>query len=145
MQANKIMTDPRQQPGSPLLVTAAVIQQQDRTLITLRPEDKPHGGFWEFPGGKVHSREAPAAGLRRELLEELALSIKVEKILEALYHTYDWGSVLILAYQCSIIAGSPQNLEVAEHRWVPTKELHRYKILPADKPLIERLQAEAAQ
>jgi len=43
-------------------VCAAVIQHQNKILITLRPEDKRLGGYWEFPGGiqkrlHLHARQ----------------------------------------------------------------------------------------
>ena len=125
---------------SPLLVTAAVIIEAGKVLITRRPEHKPQGGFWEFPGGKLNPSESPSEALRREIREELALEICVEKILDALHYQYPWGAVLILAYRCRIVAGIPRNIEVSEHRWVPFNELDQFEILPADIPLIKQLQ-----
>ncbi len=124
----------------PLLVTAAVIIEENRVLITRRPEYKPQGGFWEFPGGKLEPGESPVIALQRELKEELDVNISVGKILDALYHRYAWGPVLILAYRCRIIDGTPRNIEVTEHLWVPLDKLHQYELLPADKPLITQLQ-----
>lgn len=124
----------------PLLVTAAVIIEEGKALITRRPEHKPQGGLWEFPGGKLNPAESPAEALRREIREELALNISVEKIVDALHYQYPWGAVLILAYRCRIIAGVPRNIEVSEHRWVPLSELDQFKFLPADIPLISQLQ-----
>ena len=124
----------------PLLVAAAVIFDSGKVLITLRPEHKPQGGFWEFPGGKIQPGESPDIALKRELFEELEISISVENIIDALYYRYVWGPVLILAYRCSITDGSPRNIEVAEHRWVPLNQLHLYELLPADKPLVTQLQ-----
>ncbi|MCF6178645.1 MAG: (deoxy)nucleoside triphosphate pyrophosphohydrolase [Geopsychrobacter sp.] len=135
------MTTPPTIRNFPLLVTAAVIIQKGQVLITRRPAHKPQGGLWEFPGGKLDPGESPTEALRREILEELALEIKVEDIVDALYHQYDWGSVLVLAYHCQIQRGVPQNIEVTEHRWVPLEKLHMFNFLPADKPLVAKIQA----
>ncbi len=124
----------------PLLVTAAVIIENGTVLITRRPEHKPQGGFWEFPGGKLDPGESPSAALQREMIEELAISVNVENIIDALYFKYAWGPVLILAYRCSIAEGAPRNIEVAEHRWVPLNKLSQFELLPADIPLIAKLQ-----
>ena len=132
---------PTQKHTAPLLVVAALIQQKDRILLTQRPEHKPHGGYWEFPGGKLEANEAPAEALERELAEELGLKIRVDRIAETLYHRYDWGPVLILVYHCTIISGRPRNLEVAAHEWIAASELARYQILPADQPLIDKLRS----
>jgi len=124
----------------PLLVAAAVIIEGDRVLITRRPDHKPQGGLWEFPGGKLNSGESPEEALEREMMEELELTIRVDRIIDALYHRYSWGSVLILAYCCHITGGTPRNIEVAEHRWAQLDSLDQFDLLPADKPLITLLQ-----
>ena len=124
----------------PLLVTAAVIIEDSRVLITRRPEHKPQGGFWEFPGGKLDPGESPTIALQRELKEELDVNISVGRVLDALYYRYSWGPVLILAYHCRITDGTISNVEVDEHLWARLDELHLYELLPADRPLIPQLQ-----
>jgi 8-oxo-dGTP diphosphatase len=128
-------------PGIPLLVTAAVIFAGDKVLITRRPEGKRHPGFWEFPGGKVDPGESPEQALCREIREELDAEVRIDGIYEVVYHRYDWGPVLILAYRCELLTGELRNLGVAEHCWVHPREMMNYKILPADRPIIERLNA----
>ena len=134
------MSIPTEHRVPPLLVTAAVIIDEGKVLITLRPKHKPQGGLWEFPGGKLNPGESPPSALRRELVEELGIKINVGNIIDALYYRYAWGPVLILAYRCSINEGTPRNIEVDEHRWVPFSELNQYELLPADQPLITKLQ-----
>ena len=123
----------------PLLVTAAVIFNGDRVLITRRPDDKRHPGFWEFPGGKIDPGESPEAALCREIREELGAEITVEEIFEVVFFRYDWGPVLILAYRCQLLTNTIHDIGVAEHRWVRPKELADFSILPADRPIINRL------
>ncbi len=123
----------------PLAVGAAIICHAGKVLLTQRPVDKPHGGFWEFPGGKLDSGESPHQSLRRELREELAIEISVGPILQTVYHHYDWGAVLIMAYHCRWENGSIEHLEVADHRWLQTSELHQMPILPADRPIVAKL------
>ena len=130
-----------EQVEMPLLVTAAVIFDGDKVLITRRPDGKRHPGFWEFPGGKVDPGESPEQALCRELREELDAEIEVNGIYEVVYHRYDWGPVLILAYACQLMTDSLRNLGVAEHRWILPRELPNFNILPADQPLIDRLNA----
>ncbi len=48
-----------------LLVTAcALVDTDNRVLITQRPEGKSLAGLWEFPGGKVEAGESPEADAR---------------------------------------------------------------------------------
>ncbi|WP_082516409.1 (deoxy)nucleoside triphosphate pyrophosphohydrolase [Microbacterium sp. Leaf436] len=60
-----------------LRVVAAVIQDGDQFLACRRRPGKASGGRWEFPGGKVEDGESAAEALRREIQEELAISIRV--------------------------------------------------------------------
>ena len=68
-------------------VAVGVLFQQDgRFLLTTRPTGKAYAGHWEFPGGKLEAGESVADALRRELHEELGITIyqpelwKVERI-----------------------------------------------------------------
>ncbi len=123
----------------PLLVTAAVISDGEKILITKRPDDKCHPGLWEFPGGKVDPGESPEEALCREIREELDAEIQVLNIFEVVFHRYEWGPVLVLAYSCRLLTSAIRNLGVTEHRWLYPSELPEFSILPADQPIIDRL------
>ncbi len=123
----------------PLLVTAAVISDGEKILITRRPDDKRHPGWWEFPGGKVDPGESPEEALCREIREELDAEVQVLEIFEVVFHRYEWGPVLVLAYSCRLLTSAIRNLGVAEHRWIYPSELQEFSILPADQPIIDRL------
>lgn len=126
----------------PVEVCAAVIQYQDKILITLRPEGKRLGGYWEFPGGKIETGESAQNALKRELREELDIEIEVGALIETVHHSYEWGDVRILAYSCLWTNGTIRHLEVADHRWVAPANLLDYDILPADQPIIKKLQGK---
>ena len=128
-----------EQTETPLLVTAAVVFDGEKVLLTRRPDDKRHPGFWEFPGGKVDPGESPEQALCREMLEELDVEVRVSGIYEVVFYRYEWGPVLILAYQCELLTDTLRDLGVAEHRWVLPREMVNFNILPADQPIIDRL------
>lgn len=44
-------------------------------LLTSRPMGKVYAGYWEFPGGKLEVGESVAQALRRELQEEIGITI----------------------------------------------------------------------
>jgi 8-oxo-dGTP diphosphatase len=125
---------------SPVAVCAAVIFNQGKVLLTQRPADKQQGGYWEFPGGKIEPKESPQHALRRELREELDIKIEVGPILETVYYNYEWGKVLIFAYLCSWKSGEIKHLEVSDHHWVAPENLLDYNILPADQPIVKKIQ-----
>ena len=124
----------------PLLVTAAIIRQKNLILITRRPEGSRYAGLWEFPGGKIEEIEAPEQCLEREIFEELGVKAAVGGLFGSAFHKYPWGNILLLAYNCRLLNGPIRNLGVAEHRWVSSAQLDNYSMLPADLPLIEKLQ-----
>jgi 8-oxo-dGTP diphosphatase len=47
----------------------------DEFLLTSRPPGKVYEGYWELPGGKLEAQETVEVALRRELQEELGITI----------------------------------------------------------------------
>ena len=112
---------------------------EGRILISERLGGGPFHGLWEFPGGKVDPGESPEQALCREMREELDVEVRVSGIYEVVFYRYEWGPVLILAYQCDLLTDTLRDLGVAEHRWVLPREMVNFNILPADQPIIDRL------
>jgi 8-oxo-dGTP diphosphatase len=64
------------EPRRPVDVAVGVLIDADgRFLLTSRPAGKVYAGYWEFPGGKLEPGESVEAALRRELHEELGITI----------------------------------------------------------------------
>jgi 8-oxo-dGTP diphosphatase len=57
------------------VAVGVLIDPQGRFLLTSRPEGKVYAGYWEFPGGKLEAGETVEQALRRELHEELGITI----------------------------------------------------------------------
>jgi len=127
-----------------LVVAGLIIGADRRVLITQRRADQALPLQWEFPGGKVEPGEAPVAALARELAEELGVRVTVGRIWDVLFHAYPDFDLVMLVYACRLAPGSePRAVEVADLAWVAADELPgAWDILPADRPLVERLAAE---
>ena len=122
-----------------IVVTAGVITEQGKVLVTQRKEDSSQGLLWEFPGGKVKEGEEPREALRRELKEELDIEVEVGMIFEAVYHPYPQYPILLLAYHCRIDKGVLTPLGCHDLRWVNLKELKALAMPPADDPIRQHL------
>ena len=72
-------------------------------------------GEWELPGGRLEpDDESPAAALRREFREEVALDVEVGELVDSWIYDVAGHRVLILAYECSA-ARPAQLVHSSEH------------------------------
>ncbi len=126
-----------------LVVAGLIIGDDGRVLITQRRADQALPLQWEFPGGKVEAGESPVAALARELREEIGVEVAVGRIWEVLFHAYPDFDLVMLVYPCRITDGEPHPVEVADLAWIEPAALPGdFDILPADRPLVDRLIAE---
>jgi 8-oxo-dGTP diphosphatase len=121
-----------------VLVVAAVIQREDRFLVTRRQDGVHLAGFWEFPGGKVADGESHDAALRRELQEELDVQIVVNDLLLETSHQYPERVVQLFFYRCDLL-GTPRPMIGQEMAWVERSKLPSLSFPPADDELIQCL------
>ncbi len=61
------------------VAVGVLIDAEGRFLLTSRPAGKVYAGYWEFPGGKLEVGESVEQALRRELHEELGITIGAVK------------------------------------------------------------------
>ena len=121
-----------------LVSAVALIDVDGRVLIAQRPQGKPLAGLWEFPGGKIEPGETPEAALIRELEEELGIDIWESCLapLSFVSHAYADFHLLMPLYACRRWQGTPVAREHAALKWVAVRDLAKYPMLPADKPLL---------
>ena len=58
------------------VAVGVLIRPNGDFLLTSRPAGKVYAGYWEFPGGKLEQGESVAQALRRELHEEIGITIQ---------------------------------------------------------------------
>ncbi len=125
--------------GPAVLVTAGIILDADKVLITLRREGDRLAGKWEFPGGKIEQQEKPSECLIRELKEELGIKVKVTGFFHDFFYQYPWGKMHLHAFTAEIVSGKPKAVECQEYRWIFIKDLPDYNFVPADYEIIDKL------
>lgn len=121
-----------------VVVVAAIIEQDQRFLVTRRQPGVHLAGYWEFPGGKIGRDESHSAALEREIREELDVDIEVGELAFETSHAYEDRTVTLCFYRCRLL-GNPRPLLGQEMRWVARPDLVSLDFPPADAELIERL------
>ncbi len=111
-------------------------------LIARRPSNGLLGGMWEFPGGKVEPGETLPEGLRREIQEELGVSIAIGDAFGIYQHGYTHFRVTLHAFCCTLLEGEPQALHASEIRWVSPGEMASFPMGKIDRQIARRLNQE---
>ena len=120
-------------------VVAAIIRKDGKILITQRLDNVHLARLWEFPGGKVEVGESFQIALQREIQEELGIKIRVNDEFLTLDYDYPTKSVRLHFFNCTVLEGDPQPIDVADLRWVKPHALGNYRFPPADAELIAKL------
>ena len=99
------------------VAVGVLIRPDGDFLLASRPPGKVYEGYWEFPGGKLESGESVEAALRRELQEEIGVTIgavhpwRVEMV--------DYPHALVRLNFCKVFewAGELQMHEGQSYAW----------------------------
>ena len=127
-----------------MIVVAAIIEDNDRFLVTRRQAGVHLAGLWEFPGGKIDPEETHAAALEREIREELDAGVEVGELVFHVTHEYPERTISLFFYRCRLV-GRPRPLLGQDMRWVARDELATLGFPPADEKLIRLLTGSAAR
>jgi 8-oxo-dGTP diphosphatase len=128
-----------------VVVSAGVVIEGGRVLLTQRKSGTHLAGAWEFPGGKVEAGEDPRDALARELKEELGIDTTVGEIVDVAFHRYEEAdkAVLLLFFEATRTATSnePAPLDVADFTWAAADALDPSRFPPADVAVLGKVRA----
>lgn len=93
-----------------------------------------------FPGGKVEPGESPEDALKREIREELATEISVDRYVTTVEWDYPSFHLSMRCYLCSVISGSLTLLEHSEAAWLDRGHLRSVQWLPADEDIMDEVE-----
>jgi mutator protein MutT len=133
------MNDHSREETPCIVVAAAIICQQGKILLTRRRLDADQGGLWEFPGGKQEAGEMIEQCLRRELKEEIDVSVGMLWPFLVLCHRYPEKKVELHFFTCSLDQGTPKALGCLEMAWVSPHELRSYEFPAADQLVLQKI------
>ena len=123
-------------------VAVGVLMQADgHFLLTSRPEGKVYAGYWEFPGGKLEAGESVDQALRRELQEELGITIGPAQVWKT--QMVDYPHALVRLHFCKVWdwQGELQMREAQSHAW-QTIPVDVVPVLPGTIPVLAWLAQE---
>ncbi len=135
----------------PVLVVAACIVQGEKVLLARRNQPSLPSAHlkWELPGGKVKLGETPQKALRREIDEELGLTVSVLRLLPHVQTNYyerpdgTTSQFVIIAFECvptwSSMRPQLDESSVDRHRWVPRGEQSELELLPGTAEFLNSL------
>jgi len=129
-----------------LTVTAGVIRQNGHVLLARRPSKGLLGGLWEFPGGTLEDfDENLESCLKREILEELGISIHIGEAFGKYKHAYTHFKITLYAFLCTPAFGEePQPLACDALAWVKLLDLQDYPMGKVDRLIAQKLFEEGA-
>lgn len=121
-------------------VVGAIVERDGTVFAARRNADRSAGGLWEFPGGKVEPGESPEAALRRELREELGVTVTVGAFVDRSLSDVGAARIELSCYAARFAGEDPS--ASSDHdamRWVSLTELSSLQWAPGDVPLLEGL------
>ena len=125
-------------------VAVGVLLRSDGSfLLTSRPKGKVYEGYWEFPGGKLEAGETVEQALRRELHEELGITIGAAELWQT--QLVDYPHALVRLHFCKVRQweGELQMREDQSFTWqqLPVEVV---PVLPGTVPVLTWLAEERA-
>lgn len=124
-------------------VAVGILKKNGKILACQRKKGSRYELKWEFPGGKLEPGETVVDCLKRELLEELSLTIHSIDRMDFQTADYDDGGRYEVAYcHVSEFHGDPRNNVFETFRWVTPEELRGLDILEGNKSIVEQLSHE---
>jgi 8-oxo-dGTP diphosphatase len=121
------------------VIAGALFDATGRVLIAQRPRGRHMAGRWEFPGGKLGLGEDRLEGLKRELSEELGVTVRSARPLIRLHHSYPDRRVLLDFWRVIEYAGTPKGLDSQALAWVKSDDLPGHDLLEADRAMVTAL------
>lgn len=127
-----------------LHVACAIIICNEKILAAQRSDSMSLPLKWEFPGGKIEPGEEAAGCLERELLEELGITVTIDRTLPTATHSYDDFTVTLYPFVCRLSGG---DITLHEHKaicWVEPLRMPELDWAEADLPIIATFLASLA-
>jgi 8-oxo-dGTP diphosphatase len=118
------------------VAVGVLVRSDGAFLLTSRPAGKAYAGYWEFPGGKLEAGESVEQALRRELQEEIGITIAAAMPWKT--ELVDYPHALVRLHFCKVVdwSGDLQMREAQTFAWqqLPVQVT---PVLPGTVPVLD--------
>ena len=125
----------REYPVAPLPAVSGVIFNKQNHVLLIRRNRQPSAGKWSLPGGVVQLGEELEQALKREILEESEIFVKVGPLLDVSSRIIvdETGKIryhyVLLDYLCKHVSGSPKaGSDAGDLKWIPVDRVGEFDI-----------------
>lgn len=119
-------------------VVAAILKNKDNKILIAKRGYGEFKGMYEFPGGKIECGEESVEALKRELLEEMNVHIRVDSLFYHVHYHYPHFILEMDCYVCHLLDEQITLLEHLDYRWIDHFE-DNIVWVPADIEVIEEI------
>jgi len=120
-----------------------LIKKSGKYLVTKRASTNDYmPNFWDIPGGSIKFGEETPHALKREILEETGLKIKMGKIIFAYgFKSSESRHQFQLVYLCDYLSGDVKlnPKEHSDYRWATIAEIKKLKNIAFLKELLKEV------
>jgi 8-oxo-dGTP diphosphatase len=123
------------------VAVGVLVRTDGAFLLTSRPAGKAYADYWEFPGGKLEAGESVEQALRRELLEEIGITIATAEPWRV--ELVDYPHSLVRLHFCKVFdwSGDLQMREAQNFSWQQLP-VQVGPVLPGTIPVLDWFAAE---
>lgn len=118
-------------------VTCAIIHFKNKILVVQRSETMKLPLKWEFPGGKIEAGESEEDCIKREILEELNIHVKLIGKLTPVLHQYPNFKINLIPFVADYSSGELKLKEHCNYVLADKAELPGFDWAEADIPIVK--------
>jgi predicted house-cleaning noncanonical NTP pyrophosphatase (MazG superfamily)/ADP-ribose pyrophosphatase YjhB (NUDIX family) len=130
----------------PTPAAKAVITRDNELLLV--KEELAEGEGWTLPGGRLRATESPEEALKREVAEEIGLSISVVDIIDSYsFFSKVESYIVAIVFLCrtenyNVVIDQNDSNEILDYNWFTTEEAAQLDLARGLQPVINRLDSE---
>ena len=121
---------------------AVIYNEKSEILIQQRSRNVPMAGLWEFPGGKVEHGESPKMALRRELQEELGITLRQAKFFFNFNFQYPDQTICFHVFKVEGFENTPSSNEGQAFHWQAVDDLPLDSMPLANQTIVQSMQLQ---